>query len=115
MKKVFIVLSVMASVLLVGCNAREVVSELPEQVSETVENTKNYIERLSKNMNQEKLPEKLGLAKEVIENIPVYCYRGSINDNNKKLLYIHGGSYIEEASYFQLNLSTATIKPILPS
>ena len=36
MKKVFIVLSLMASVLLVGCNAREVVYELPEQVSETI-------------------------------------------------------------------------------
>lgn len=43
MKKVFIVLSVMASVLLVGCNAREVVSELPEQVSETIENAEDDI------------------------------------------------------------------------
>lgn len=43
MKKVFIILSVMASVLLVGCNAREVVSELPEQVSETVENAEDDV------------------------------------------------------------------------
>ncbi len=43
MKKVFIILSVIASVLLVGCNAREVVSELPEQVSETVENTEDDV------------------------------------------------------------------------
>lgn len=43
MKKVFIILSVIASVLLVGCNAREVVSELSEQVSETVENTEDDV------------------------------------------------------------------------
>ena len=43
MKKVFIILSIMASILLVGCNAREVVSELPEQVSETVENTEDDV------------------------------------------------------------------------
>lgn len=43
MKKVFIILSVMASLFLVGCNAREVVSELPEQVSETVENTEDDV------------------------------------------------------------------------
>ncbi len=43
MKKVFIVLSVMASVFLIGCNAREVVSELPEQVSESVETTEDDV------------------------------------------------------------------------
>ena len=43
MKKVFIILSVMASVLLIGCNAREVVSELPEQVSETIENAEDDV------------------------------------------------------------------------
>lgn len=43
MKKIFIILSVIASVLLVGCNAREVVSELPEQVSETVEITEDDV------------------------------------------------------------------------
>lgn len=43
MKKVFIILSIMASVLLVGCNAREVVSELPEQVSETIENAEDDV------------------------------------------------------------------------
>lgn len=43
MKKVFIILSVIASVFLIGCNAREVVFELPEQVSENVENTKDDV------------------------------------------------------------------------
>ncbi len=43
MKKIFIVLSVMASVFLIGCNAREVVSELPEQVSESVETTEDDV------------------------------------------------------------------------
>lgn len=73
--------------------------------SETVENTKDYIKKLSETMDQEKLPKKLGLTKEVIDGISVYCYKGSISDNNKKLLYIHGGSFIEAASYFQLKFA----------
>lgn len=32
----------------------------------------------------------------------VYSYNGKINDNKKKLLYIHGGAYIGNAIYFQL-------------
>lgn len=43
MKKVFIILSVLAFLFLVGCNARETVSELPEQVSETIENTEDDV------------------------------------------------------------------------
>lgn len=43
MKKIFIILSVMASVFLVGCNMKEKMSELPEQVSETVETTEDDV------------------------------------------------------------------------
>lgn len=73
--------------------------------SDTVEGAKKYIEKLSKKDKNKNLPEKLGLTKQVINNIDVYCYLGSIDDNRKKILYIHGGSYIEEANYFQLNFA----------
>lgn len=73
--------------------------------SDTVEGTKKYIERLSQTSNQHELPEKLGLTKEKVNNIAVYCYRGNIKDDSRKLLYVHGGSYIEEASYFQLKFA----------
>ncbi len=43
MKKIFIILSVMASVFLVGCNVKEMMSELPEQISETVETTEDDV------------------------------------------------------------------------
>lgn len=73
--------------------------------SETVEGTKKYIEKLSKTNSQNELPEKLGLIKEIVNDTAVYCYRGSIKDDSRKLLYVHGGSYIEEASYFQLKFA----------
>lgn len=73
--------------------------------SETVEGAKKYIEKLSKITNQNRLIEKIGLTKEIVNDIAVYCYRGSIKDNSRKLLYVHGGSYIEEASYFQLKFA----------
>lgn len=73
--------------------------------SETVEGAKKYIKKVAKSNKNNKLPEKLGFTKELVNNKPVYCYKGTIKDNSKKLLYIHGGSYIEEANYFQLKFA----------
>ena len=73
--------------------------------SDTVEGAKKYIDKLSKKNRNKNLPDKLKLAKDVIDGVNVYCYRGNINDDSRKLLYIHGGSYIEEASYFQLRFA----------
>lgn len=78
--------------------------------SDTVEGAKRYIEKLSNKTNENKLPEKLGLTKEMVNNIPVYCYKGSIKDDSRKLLYVHGGSYIEEATYFQLKFAIKIAK-----
>ena len=78
--------------------------------SDTVENAKKYIEKLSKTSKNKDLPKKLGLVKENINNMDVYCYRGNVEDNRKKILYIHGGSYIEEASYFQLSFAMKIAK-----
>lgn len=35
----------------------------------------------------------------------VYSYNGSLNSDKKLLLYIHGGSYIEEAIYYQIKFA----------
>lgn len=71
--------------------------------SDTVEDGKKFIEQLKG--NEYKLPKKLKLKKEILDGIEVYYYNGSLIDNNKKLLYIHGGSYIEEANYFQIKFA----------
>ena len=73
--------------------------------SDTVEGAKKYIKRLSKKQRNSRMPEKLKLVKETVNGISVYCYRGTIDDRNKKLLYVHGGSFIEEANYFQLKFA----------
>ena len=44
----------------------------------------------------------MGFSKEKFEGMDVYSYNGRISDNKKKLLYVHGGAYIENAIYFQL-------------
>ena len=66
--------------------------------SETVEGAKQFIEQLKESQTEYKLPEKLKFKKEMLNEIEVYYYNGNLKDNNKKLLYIHGGSYIEEAT-----------------
>lgn len=73
--------------------------------SDTVEGAKKYIKRLAKKQRNSRMPEKLKLVKETVNGISVYCYRGTIDDHNKKLLYVHGGSFIEEANYFQLKFA----------
>ena len=78
--------------------------------SDTVEGAKKFIEKLSKSNSNYNLPDELGLKKEKIDDMKVYLYNGNIDDNNKKLLYIHGGSYIEEASYFQLKFAMKIAK-----
>lgn len=51
MKKVFIILSVITSVFLIGCNVKEVVPESLEQVSETVENVEDDVTSEEENNN----------------------------------------------------------------
>ena len=76
-----------------------------KKYSDTIEGAKEYIELLSKNQRNIKIADKLKLDKKTICGMSVYCYRGNINDDSRKLLYVHGGSYIEEASYFQLRFA----------
>lgn len=66
----------------------------------SIENTKKNIKRISS--MEYNLPKKMGFTLEKFNGMDVYSYNGRINDNKKKLLYIHGGAYIENAIYFQL-------------
>ena len=66
----------------------------------TVENTKKHIKDMS--CFKYNLPKKMGFNLEQFDGMSVYSYNGRINDNNKILLYVHGGAYIENAIYFQL-------------
>lgn len=65
-----------------------------------IENTKKHIQKT--NTIDYDLPKKMGFSKEKFEGMDVYSYNGRISDNKKKLLYVHGGAYIENAIYFQL-------------
>ena len=65
-----------------------------------IENTKKHIQKT--NTIDYDLPKKMGFSKEKFEGMDVYSYNGRISDNKKKLLYVHGGAYIENANYFQL-------------
>lgn len=65
------------------------------------ERVKKYI---NKHHNEKyKLPLKIGLFKEDVKYIDLFSYNGGIkNSKDIILLYIHGGSYIEEAIYLQI-------------
>ena len=66
----------------------------------SVENIKKHIEKL-KGVKYN-LPDKMGLNLEKFDGMNVYSYNGTMNDNKKILLYVHGGAYIKNAIYFQL-------------
>ena len=59
--------------------------------SNTVEAAKKFVNKLSTRKTIYNLPSKLGLNKIDFQDMDVYCYNGNIDDNKKKILYIHGG------------------------
>lgn len=75
----------------------------------SVDAAKKYIDKLSKKSNYT-IPDRLGLTLENYKDMKVYTYNGSLKDKRKKLLYIHGGSYIEEAISFQIKFAMKIAK-----
>lgn len=72
-------------------------------------NIKKYIQNVSK--KKYNLPKKIKLNLEEFDDFNVYSYNGTIKDNNNKiLLYLHGGSFIEEAVYYQLEFAMKVAK-----
>ena len=78
--------------------------------SNTVEAAKKFVNKLSTRKTIYNLPSKLGLNKIDFQDMDVYCYNGNIDDNKKKILYIHGGSYVEQANYFQIKFAMKLAK-----
>lgn len=87
------------------------------------EKTKRYIYKMSRKKENYNLPEKLGMFLENNKNMKVYSYNGNLQNPKKKvLLYVHGGSYIEEAISYQIKFSmkiaqktnSTLIMPIYP-
>lgn len=57
---------------------------------------KKFVNRKSYKLNKE----------EPINNMNVYSYNGSLNDiKDGILLYVHGGSFVENANYFQIRFA----------
>lgn len=77
--------------------------------SETVEGAEKYLKELEKIYKNYNLPKKMGLKKIEFEGMEVYTYNQK-PQNNKILLYIHGGSYVEEAAYFQIKFAMKVAK-----
>ena len=52
------------------------------------------------------VPEKIGLFKEKSQHMPLYSYNGTISHpKDSIIIYLHGGSFIEEAIAFQLKFA----------
>lgn len=80
-----------------------------KKIYSSEEEIKKYIEIIFKKSYD--IPKKLGLNLEKYEDMEVYTYNGTIdNSKNKFLLYIHGGSYIEEAISLQIKFAMKIAK-----
>ena len=72
----------------------------------TEKNIKKFIEKYKKTIKNYNLFEELGLKKEVFGNNDVYLYNGDFNNSKGRvLIYIHGGSFLEEAISYQVNFA----------
>lgn len=77
----------------------------------TVDAAKEYIETMANKNKNYNLPLKYGFKLTEYKDMDVYIYNGKIEDEDKKiLLYIHGGSYLEQAISFQLRFAQKIAK-----
>ena len=73
------------------------------------EDTKKMIKDLSKKKYE--TPKKVGLLLEEYDKAEVYSYNGSFNKpKDKIIIYMHGGSYVEEAMTFQFKFAMKIAK-----
>ena len=72
----------------------------------TEENVKKFIKKYQKEKKNYKLYEELRLEKEDFKDLDVYTYNGTISNNKGRIiLYIHGGSFVEEAIVYQIKFA----------
>ena len=75
-----------------------------------IENTKKFLKKYEKIKNNCKVYEKY-LNKENYKDVELYSYNGTMEKNTGKiLLYIHGGSFAEEAIGFQIKFAKKIAK-----
>lgn len=71
--------------------------------------TKKMIDKISK--KKYVTPKKVGLSLEEYDKGKVYSYNGDLNNSKDKIIiYMHGGSYLEEAVSFQLKFAMKVAK-----
>lgn len=82
-----------------------------KKIYSSEEKTKKLIEKLSKKkFNSKKMFEKNGFIRKE-SNIVYYCYNGDLNSlKSKVIVYIHGGSFIENIISFQLKFAMKIAK-----
>lgn len=68
----------------------------------SVENIEKHITKINSKNRKYNLPKELGFIYEQFEGMDIYIYNKKIKDNQKVLLYFHGGAYVENACYLQL-------------
>lgn len=73
--------------------------------SSTVKDAKKFVKKYSKR-NSYKLPDRLRMKREGFKKMPIYSYNGSMEKKKKrKIIYVHGGTFVEEAKYFQIKFA----------
>lgn len=72
----------------------------------TEDNVKRFITKYQRIKKNYKLFEELRLEKEDFKDLDVYTYNGTISKNKGRIiLYIHGGSFLEEAVSYQIKFA----------
>lgn len=81
-----------------------------KKISGNEEKTKKYIEKYNKRHINESIYSRY-FKKEIINDITIFTYNGSINSiKDKVILYVHGGSFIEHANKFQVDFAKSIAK-----
>ena len=71
------------------------------------EKVKEFIKEYKKTIKKYNIPTSLGMKKEILFDTEIYSYNGTIENNTGKfLVYIHGGSFVEEALDYQIKFAS---------
>lgn len=77
-----------------------------KKIYSNIDSTKKFINKLSKVKPNDKAYIKTGLKKEKYNKMDVYSLNGTLdNCKEKVIVYLHGGSFVEEAITFQLKFA----------
>ncbi len=74
------------------------------------ENVKKFINKYHSSLSNYDVYEKMDLKKEIIGDNEVYLYNGDFDSRGNYLIYVHGGSFVEEAISYQINFACKIAK-----